>query len=144
MRMSAWTAALALAAAALTGCGDDPEDISSAEYLLQHFHDAWANAKASLESSDPQLTTLFGLHVYLSQRVPRRLEKEYTGTDKAELLAKIKSLGEEYEKTVVEKLDLRHPTPQLKPGVGLDEVRKAFRELEPQYQQIRAMTVKDD
>ncbi len=143
MRMSSWAAALALAAA-LTGCGDDPKDISSADYLLQHFHDAWANARASLDSNDPQLTTLFGLRVYLSQRVPRRLEKEYMGADKAELLAKIKALGETYEATIVEKLDLRRPVPQLKPGVSLDEVRKAFRELEPQYQQIRAMTVKDD
>ena len=129
-------AALGLLAA---GCGESAEDVSNSEYLLGLLQHSWNGARRSLNSQKPDLDPLRGVH-WMLQRTPRRIQKDYEGSNKQEVLAKLKALREAYEAEVVPKLELRGAQVKLQSGVSLAEVRKAFMALDPQYRQIEAMT----
>ena len=123
------------------GCGESAEDVSNSAYLLGLLQQSWNGAQRSLKSQNPDLDLLRAIHVLLSKRTPRRVRKDYTGANKQEVLAKLESLRDAYEARIVPKLNLRSPQVQLRSGATLEEVRKAFVELDPQYREIEAMAM---
>jgi len=123
----------------LAGCGDDAADISSANYLMRMQHQAWANARASLATDKPNLTILHGIEVFLSQRTPRRLEKEYQGEDRQAILDALAALSEKYGKTIMPKLDVTRQEVQLRPGATIQQVREAFKALDADYVKLQEL-----
>ena len=135
-------AAGVLAALVVAGCKDEAESLSNSGYLLKLQHEAWQNARETLQSANPRLATLFSVHVLLTRRTPRRVEKGYHGPDKEQLLAKLRSLASKYESEVASKVDMSGNEVRLRPGVTLGEVREAFMKLDEEYRELEAMTGK--
>ncbi|GAG46180.1 unnamed protein product, partial [marine sediment metagenome] len=77
-------ASAALTLAGLVGCGKKADDISTPEYLLARQHKMWKAARQSLQSERPNLRLLLSVHTVLCYRTPRRIEKAYGGSDKAD------------------------------------------------------------
>ena len=121
------------------GCGDDAADISSANYLMRMQHQAWENARKSLATDEPNLTILHGIDVFLSQRTPRRLEKEYHGEDRQAILDKLADLSGKYARTIMTRLDVTRPEVRLRPGATLGQVRDAFKAVDVEYLQLQEL-----
>jgi hypothetical protein len=133
-------AAGVLAALALAGCKDEAKSLSNSGYLLKLQHEAWQNTRETLQSENPRLTMLHSVHVLLTRRTPRRVEKGYNGPDKEQLLAKLRSLASKYESEVASKVDMSGNEVRLRAGVTLEQVREAFMNLDPEYRELEAMT----
>lgn len=132
--------AAGLAVLAAGGCKDKAKSLSDSDYLLGVQHEAWRNSRETLQTPQPELGWLGSVNNLLNGRTPRRVKKDYTGANKAEVLAKLKTLGEAYEAEVVSKLDFRQPQVRLKPGVTIEQVRDAFMKLDGRYRELEAMT----
>ncbi len=125
---------------ALTGCKDRAEEISRPEYLLARQHKIWAQARESVHSDRPNLDIFRYVHRFLCYRTPRRVEKAYDGSDKEELLAKLRAVGQAYEKHVHAMLDLTGGRVGLIRGVTIEQLRQAFDKVDEEYRQLEAMT----
>jgi len=127
-------------AGAVGGCGEDREDISSAEYLLSRQHQAWRNARETLKTDSPNMQQLYALHQLLCRRTPRIIEKKYAGDDREAVLAKIRAIADRYEAEIAAKLTLTPREVVLAPGASLDDIRRVFEELDKDYRELEAMT----
>ncbi|HET6428408.1 MAG TPA: hypothetical protein VFJ30_08365 [Phycisphaerae bacterium] len=121
---------------ALGGCGRGRKKASNSEYVLGLLHESWVNARAGLQKDPPDLGPLRGIHVMLGTRAPRRVEKDYAGPNKQQLLERLITLRDAYEAQIVPKLNLQGMEVVLQPPATADEVRIAFAELDKQYRQI--------
>ena len=134
-----WTSAVAAALAA-GGCGDKAKSVSDSTYVLGLLREAWPSARESLNSDSPELGKLHSLKIILVERVPRRVEKDYTGSDRQQVLEKVKSLAQGYDSQVWSKLEVVGSQVRLKGDATLEQVREAFMKLDPQYRELEAMT----
>ena len=132
-------AILASACLALIGCKDSAEDVSNSRYVLGLLTEAWQTAHQSCQAGSPNLEALRSVHVLLCQRVPRRVEKDYSGSDKQEVLAELQRLAEAYEAQVASKLVLTGDKVALRSGVAPEDVRSAFMGLEEDYRKLQAI-----
>ncbi len=140
MRAKAITLAAATAmVCTIIGCGGSPKSVSDSKYLLGLLHESWTNARAGIDKNPPDLGPLRGINNMLARRVPRRIEKDYAGSNKAEVLAKITALRDAYTKRISSKLDLRSNVARLRRGAKLQDVRTAFWELDKQYKELEEM-----
>ena len=132
----------AAVAAALTagGCKSRTKSVSDSEYMLGLLHEAWPSARESLNASDPQLGKLHSVYIILVQRLPRRVEKDYTRSDKAQVVAKVNSLAQGYDSQVWAKVEIVGSAVRLKAGFTVEQVREAFMKLDAQYRELEAMT----
>ena len=131
--------AVLVAALALAGCGDEAEEISNLDYLLPRQHALWEKARRTLASEQPNLNLLRSLEMYLAVRTPRRLDREYDGANKEQVLAKLAELTRAYQAEVLSKLVLQNPQVTAKAGVTIEQIRAAFEGLEADYQAFKAM-----
>ncbi|KPK79406.1 MAG: hypothetical protein AMJ81_13290 [Phycisphaerae bacterium SM23_33] len=125
---------------ALPGCRGKTTSISNSDYLLGLLGEAWNNARESLQSDQPNLDLLRSVHVLLTQRAPSRLPKDYQGSNKQQVLDKLKALGDAYTAEVASKMDFLSQRVRLKEGVKLEHVRAAFMKLDKDYRELEAMT----
>ena len=139
-RPCVWALAALAAGLALTGCKDEIKDISSAKYLLAQQHKAWKNAREAFEADEPNLGFIRGVDMLLSGRTKRRVEKEYGGADKAEIIAKLDALSAAFQDRVLSKVDVGAAKVVLRRGVTMDELREAFESLDADYRALEAMT----
>lgn len=121
------------------GCSDDVGDISSANYLMRMQHECWQNARASLATDSPNLTIFHGVHVFMSQRTPRRLAKDYMGDDKQAILDKLAEINREFQATLLSRLDLRGRRVTLKQGATIEQIREAFGKLDVKYLELQQL-----
>ncbi|OPX23988.1 MAG: hypothetical protein B1H04_03130 [Planctomycetales bacterium 4484_123] len=121
------------------GCGESAEDVSNSEYLLGLLHESWQNARKGLQSEQPDLGPLRAIHILLARRAPRRVQRDYHGPNKEEVLRRLHALRDAYEARIVPKLDLTQPEVRLQPGATVQEVKAAFMELDKAYRQIDAL-----
>ena len=133
----------ACATLALAGCEDKAARLSSSEHLLARQHEVWRNARESLRSSEPNLMYLRSIHIFLRGRTRRRIEKDYTGPDKQEVLDALDALKADYEAKIMSRIDARSFQVTLRPGVTLGEIRAAFEKLDESYGELEAMTAPD-
>jgi hypothetical protein len=122
------------------GCRDKARDLSKAETLLARQHELWDQARKTLQSDQPSLERLVDVAQYLGGRVQRRVEKDYSGSNKAEVIAHLDKLGQAYNEQVMSRLIVRAKDVVLRPGVAIEDVRSAFAALEPEYQKLRTLT----
>jgi hypothetical protein len=124
------------------GCDDRRKlcGISDAASLLAQQHTVWHNARATLQSPQPNVAQVAIVSALLGGRTRRRVEMDYAGPNKAEVLAKLDELSGAYQQQVMTKLDTTGPRPVLRAGVSIDVLRDAFMRLDPSYQQLEAMT----
>ena len=141
MSRKGWFSLLAVAglAALAAGCGESAEDVSNSEYLLGLLHESWLNARKGLQAEQPDLGPLRAIHILLARRAPRRVQRDYHGPNKEEVLRRLHALRDAYESRIIPKLDLRNPEVRLQPGASLEELRAAFTELDKDYRQIEAL-----
>ncbi len=125
---------------ALTGCKDRAKEISRPEYLLTKQHEIWAQARESVHSDRPNLDIFRYVHRFLCYRTPRRVEKAYDGRDKQELLARLRAVGQAYEKHVHAMLDLTGGRVGLVRGATIEQLRQAFDKVDEEYRRLEAMT----
>ena len=130
---------LAAIACVAGGCKDRIKEISTPEALLKRQHEIWAAARQSLRTDRPNLNLLRSLHKFLCYRTPRRVDKAYTGADKAEVLARLRTLGNAYIEGVYSKLDLTGGQVRLKRPVTVEQLRAAFDKLDPDYRAFQSM-----
>jgi hypothetical protein len=121
------------------GCGGGAEGLSNSSYLLEKLGQAWTNARTGLAAETLNLEPLRGVHVMLG-RTYRRIQKDYTGPNKEQLLAKLAELNTVYEAHILPKLNLRDRAVSLAPGATVEQVRAEFKKLEPAYAEIEALT----
>lgn len=141
MRATA-TAIVTAALLAWAGCGNKAESASNSEYLLGLLHESWVNARAGLQKDPPDLGPLRGIRVMLG-RTPRRVDNDYGGANKQEVLAKLKALRDAYESRVVPMLDLRSQAVRLAPGADIGKLKATFSELDKQYTEIEGLLDKE-
>ena len=142
MSQRLWTL-VALAAILLigpVGCKDEATEMSKADTLLADQHEVWEGARETLHSGQPNLEMLRSVSMYIGGRTLKRVKKDYTGANKEEVIAKLEELKKAYEEKVASKVTMRSPMLQLKPGVTLEDVRKAFDELDGEYRAFQALT----
>lgn len=139
-RLGVTLLAAGLALAAPAGCDDAAHEMSRAESLLARQHELWAEAREAFQAGEPRLGTLWSLRRLLCYRTPRRVEKEYGASNKAEVLAKLRELGEAYERDVYSKLDPTGGHLRLARGVTAEQLRDAFMSLDGSYRQLVEMT----
>ena len=128
------------AALVLCGCRDKARQLSSAEHILAKQHEVWHNARESIRSAQPNLDYIRSVHIFLRGRTRRRVEKEYTGPNKQDILAQLDALKAAYETHVLSKIVAESYAVRLKPGVTLEDVRGAFDKLDEQYRRFQALT----
>jgi hypothetical protein len=128
--LSAW---VALAG----GCRDKAAEVSSGKYLLERLDEFWNMARGELQSDRPNLHVFLTIREYLGYRVPRRLEKDYTGPDKGEVLAKARHVWDRFDREVFSRLSSDGGRLGLKPGVTIEGLRSAFAEVDREYQAFR-------
>ena len=133
-------ALLVVSLLAPAGCKNKAKDISTPKYLLARLHEHWKAARETLESDQPNLGVLRTVNHFLRFRVPRRIEKQYGGRDKQQVLAKLRELGKAYRDQVQMKLDTRGNEVRLAPGVTLEQLRQAFAKLDEQYREFESLT----
>lgn len=140
MRATPWIIVTCLAAAlAAGGCSDPAEDASSADYIFGLLEDAWANARTALASGEPNVGPLYSVGIVLTQRLPRRMRKEYHRPNRQEVLAKLNSLAADYEAGISSKLMVTPGSVVMRPGVTIEELRKTFAALDPRYEDLRRL-----
>jgi hypothetical protein len=122
------------------GCRDKAKDLSKAETLLARQHELWEQARKTLQSEQPSLERLVDVAQYLGGRVQRRVEKDYSGSNKAEVVAHLDKLGQAYNEQVMSRLIIRAKDVVFRPGATIEDVRSAFAALEPEYQKLRTLT----
>jgi len=132
--------ALALAASGLSGCKDDVAELSRAETLLAEQHEVWHKARKSLESDNPDWNLLRNLEGYLIGETLPRVKSDYGKPNKDEVVAKLDEIYEVYREKVMTKLDTTSPRVALRQGVAPEDVRKAFMEVNPLYEELERMT----
>ena len=139
--MVAIPAALLLALLlAPSGCKDKAEKITSPAYMLDLLSKRWAEARQTLQSDRPNLGVFRTVDHLLRFRLPRRIEKAYSGDDKQQLLERLRELGRAYADQIQSRLDMRGNEGRLAPGVTLEQFRHAFAGLDEQYRQLESMT----
>ena len=131
---------LAMALTGLPGCEDKVKKLSSSDYLLVKQHETWRNTRKTLQKDQPDLSLFRSIHIFLGGRTRRRAQKDYTGENKQQVLAKLDSLKARYESEILTLFDLGPIVPTLKPGVTLAQLREAFGEVDKEYRQLEAMT----
>ena len=132
--------ALAVVAAALIGSDDPAEEISSGEHLLALQHKVWANARETLKTDSPHLPLLTAVGSMVGERTRLRLETDYEEDNRAEVLAKLKTIGKAYLADVMTKLEATERGVQLRPGVTLAQLRQSFDRIDVEYHKFEAMT----
>ena len=121
------------------GCGESAKDVSNSAYILGLLGEAWGTCRQACQDGNPNLEVFRSIHVLLNKRAPRRIQKDYGGSNKQELLDGLKALAAAYEASVVPKLDLTGQSVTLRPGATMEQVRTAFLALDEQYRQLEAM-----
>ena len=125
---------------AQAGCKNKTERITSPAYMLDLLSKRWAEARQTLQSDRPNLGVFRTLDHLLRFRLPRRIEKAYSGDDKQQLLGRLRELGRAYRDQIQSRLDMRGNEVRLAPGVTLEQFRHAFAGLDEQYRQLESMT----
>ena len=131
---------MAVGALTLVGCDDPVERISSSEHLLALQHKVWANARETLKTDSPRLPLLTAVGSMIGQRTRLRVENDYEGDNKAEVLARLDEIGKAYLAEIIGKLETTERGVQLKPGVTLAQLRQSFDRLDVEYRKFEAMT----
>ena len=81
--LAAIPAALALAVLlAPCGCEDKTEKITTPAYMFELLSKRWSEAKQTLQSDQPNLGVFRTIDHLLRFRLPRRIQKAYTGGNK--------------------------------------------------------------
>ena len=128
-----------LGVAALGGCRDRVKEISSSRHLLDHQHKLWARAEETLRSDSPNLEFFRALQPYINARTRRRVLKDYTASDRQQLLDKLDAVKEAYNARIVSLLDMGANV-RLRGGVTMEQLREAFRAVDGEYRGLKAMT----
>jgi len=132
---------LAILPLLLSGCGKtDVKSLSESKHLLEKQNQFWNQCLESWHKGQPDLRMMMVLQTYICDRTRLRMEKDYTGPNKAQAMQLLKELGEEYNSNLQ---TLTQPTeggPVLKPGVTEEELCKAFIAMNDKYQKLVEMT----
>ncbi len=123
---------------ATAGCGDEAANMSSADALLADLHEVWQNAQKTLQTDNPNLGVFMSVSSYLT-RARRRVETDYTGPNKEEVLAKLDALNSAFESQVASKLTMMDPQIRLKSGVTMEQLRASFASLGEVYQALKSV-----
>ncbi|KKM16439.1 hypothetical protein LCGC14_1685790, partial [marine sediment metagenome] len=86
------------------GCRDKVKDISNSSHLLDMQHKLWEKTRQTLESSQPNLQYVPAVYKYLRIRTRRRVEKDYTGSNKQQVLAALDAIRKRYESEILSKV----------------------------------------
>ena len=139
-RRAAWILTLSACwSGCLAGCGSGAEEVSNSEYLLGLLRAKWQAVRSDLPGSQPDLNVFRSIHDLLSRRVSQRIEKDYNAANKQQVLAKLEALRQGYEAGISARLDYQSPAVRLRSGATLDQIRKAFAELDVQYVEIERL-----
>lgn len=131
--------ALAMSAA-MSGCKSEERQISEASHLLAQQHAAWKLALEGCKKGQPDVAQIRNVGEYLYDRTRRRVEFDYAGKNKLEVVALLKELGQAYSETVMSKTVLTTTSYAFAPGMTHQDVCNAFLALDPQYQKLIEMT----
>jgi hypothetical protein len=123
----------------LAGCKDKAEDISSSEHLLARQHQVWEDALETLGSSNPNYNLVAAAGGRL-RRTLLRVEKDYTGGNKEQVIAKLQDLADKFDAAIAPKLTMTRPQVVLQPDVTAQELKTAFEKLAGEYEQLKTLT----
>ena len=139
-RPCVWALAVLAASLALAGCKDEMQELSSAKRLLSRQHKNWNKVRESLKTDQPDLEAIRVVSMLLTGQSKRRVEKEYRGANKAEIIQRLDALSAAFQKRVVSKVDITAPKAVLRQGVTVAQLREAFNSLDEDYRALEAMT----
>ena len=123
----------------LAGCKDAAEKISSADHLLSRQHKACADDLETLRSDQPNYNLVRAAGGRF-RRTLRRVEKDYTGSNKHEVIAKLNLLADRFDAEVAPKLTMASPEVRLQTGVTAEELRTAFESLQADFETLKDLT----
>ncbi|MFB3893744.1 MAG: hypothetical protein ACE15C_17155 [Phycisphaerae bacterium] len=127
-------------AVALAGCKSTEKEISEAAHLLAQQHAAWNAALEGCKKGQPDIGQIRTVGEYLYERTRRRVEIDYAGQNKQEVIALLKALGQAYSDTVMAKTVPTATSYALAPGATNQDICQAFLALDPKYQKLIEMT----
>jgi len=125
----------------LAGCGGGgTESVSDPKYYLGKLSESWKEAREALESGSSDLKPFFFIRRGLSDRTRNKLEDDYKGSNKDEVMAKFDAVREAYEKTIASKLNIGRGEVTVRRGVKLTQVKAAFDALDADVKALVKMT----
>ena len=127
---------LAMVAVALSfsGCGQTAKELSAPPYLFQRLRDHWTAAKAELQRDKPDFGFVAAVQVDMSGPMWRRIDQEYTGPNKAEILKRHAALSATFESTISPMLSSTGYAIVLRPGYTKEQARDAFMKLDGDFE----------
>lgn len=140
MKSAVTVIAAMVLAGMMAGCKNQATAVSDSDYLLKRQHEYWAKARQSVEAGKVDYGSINNLANMLINRTPRRVEMDYAGPNKAQVLEKLKAIRDEFQSTVLAKTETTERG--LKAGNGFTDkdVGDAFMKIDPAYRQFEAMT----
>jgi outer membrane biogenesis lipoprotein LolB len=137
---AALSCGLALASLLLAGCRDQAKQISQTSHLLDSQNQAWSACLEACQKGQPDFGKLRVLGGYLCERTRKRAEVDYTKANKAQVIALLDELGQEFQQNVMLKMYLEGYSIHLNPGVTDQDICNAVLALKDRYQKLIEMT----
>lgn len=127
---------------AASGCDEKKtlKEVSDGNFLLSQQHQLWHKARETLQSDHPGISQVAIVWALLGGRTQRRVEMDYAGANKAQVLQRLGEIRQGFQQEVLSRLDTTGPMPVLRPGVSIGDLRDAFMRLDPAYRELEAMT----
>jgi hypothetical protein len=138
-RASAVLTLAALAVLATAGCRREVDRISSSDYMLDLLVGYWRRAREALKSEKPDLASFRAIQTNLRGRVQASVEAGYTGPNKQAVVDKLKVITAAYRAEVLTRLDTGSRVVQLRQGVKLADLRKAFEKVDREFRELEAL-----
>jgi hypothetical protein len=130
--------AVALAAGLPAGCKSKAAQMSSLKTVLANQHAVWDNLERTMKSDRPNLDLLASADMMFYE-TPGKIEAEYGGSNKAQVLAKLASIRKQFQDTVLPKVVFGPRGTVLAEGESLAELRPAVDKLLKEYREFKAM-----
>jgi hypothetical protein len=135
-----WLVLSLLVAGLACGCRNEAKEISNYRYLLASQTEEWNKALEGCRQGKPDLRQFRIVGGYIGERTRLRVEQEYSGSNKPEVLNLLNELSAEYQTNIISRMYATEQGVFLNPGVTPESLSDAFLAMNDRYQKIVEMT----
>lgn len=135
MRLRMITLLPLLLVAGLVGCKDPKAKMSRYEYALEKINKRWEVVRRNFETETPNIYYGVVLKKDFDDLVIA-MERTYKGSNKDEVMPKLKELTKKFKADIDAMVDTRFGTTKLMPGATVEGVSEVIEKAHAEYQEI--------